>query len=300
MKQHLQSLIQNNLTQDDLKFIIKLVELGYRGDGFEGGDYYSCLMKLQYERYLMGYEETLREKLNWFCFVFGVSSFQEVIRKILYYRLVDMKVSKEYFEYLSMFSRERFLIVSGFRAETIKLALEVPDEFIEFCVKWQNCAKKEDRVLLDNFILKIKKPKTRLNKYLNKGYKVFSKFFCLVQRDYENLFNIFKISEEDKKRTVELRRCCDDLHLEYLYILNKYLENLFPISIKRMVNKKEGKILEFLMNKGDEIDYLKENKIKADEFSLMVQEICKIYACKNINDVMSVVETLKFAKSIFA
>lgn len=291
MYQHYQNKI-NNLSKPDIDIMSGLAGLEFRGVYGRDYDYVSKISKFRKEKGLFfKYDgdveyDGLKEKIKEFCTLFEATSFQEVIRKLLYYELINIKVSKEYLKYLDKFSAQRYCAVSKFRNEVLKLVLSLPCEFADFCFEWEEG--REDVLCKFVFLMKRKK----LNNFINKTSRLFSYYRLNYGKDFIDFFNIFNISDEDKKRSKKLKKILG-VNYEYLYIVQKYIERFFPIIINKQLNKKEEEIVDYLINEGDEISYFKNRYKNKKKKSAEIEKICKAYNCSSTNEMINLAIIVK-------
>ncbi len=125
MKQHLQSIIEK-LSQEDINLIKALIKGEFRDFKGKYQQSIGLITQLQDEREIRGFRmnESVFYSIRRYCKIFRTGSIQEIIRKLLYYKIFSIKVSEQYLKFLNEYSNERYFALMQFRREIFRFFLK--------------------------------------------------------------------------------------------------------------------------------------------------------------------------------
>jgi len=255
-------------------------------------DFIASLIKNKYKPIDARYNYNAIKKLDKLAKIFQVSSYEEITRKALFYKLIDIKMSNEYLNYINNYSKNRHKIVNKFRKDFIKLALNAPDKISDFCINWNGETK-----LLKQFLNTIKSDR-QINKYIKTAHKLWLKYLIETRCEYRNmLFQLFNSEKEYEQKVFVLANETCYFVLECIYLTKNFITNNFPITIKRIYTKEEKQLIKFLLFKGDEIEYMKKYNISFEELEKLYSSICENFNCSTINQALSLIIIEKYIRN---
>ncbi len=177
-----------------------------------------------------------------------------------------------------------------FRREMLKIAANSPDYIQNFCIMFQ----KNDRKLLKEFELVMKEDR-ELKKFLDYNENIWLLKFLDLNLEYKDIFDyFFGVDKKYQKNALTLAEYTNYFCLEFLYVVFNYIDDNFPVMIKRELNKNEKKLIKFLIFYGDEISYMQKYRITEETLKKQIKEICSNYNCKDINHVLNLVLIEKY------
>ncbi len=106
----------------------------------------------------------------------------------------------------------------------------------------------------------------------------------------QNKEYIYSLLSPDEVYLINAKTIADytKLHiLEFLYIAVNFIDDAFPVIISHSLNREEKNLIKFLLYKGNEIDYLKQNYISEEKLNILIKSICKTFNCNNINTALN-------------
>lgn len=307
MKQHLEKIIKTKLTKKDIELIKAFAKGGYRGRDYDSGVYIGLNYRLQVEfqdRFADSNGEfCIFSKIEELCRIFTATSLQEIIRNLLFYKFINVTFEDNYPSYLEKFYKEKYCRLINFKKRMLSIAGLVDDDFKQFCLNWKNDGSDEDRKLFKKFLLKadkstsIQKSFSDVNGSLN---NCFNHKRTLEDKSIIDsiIFKFIGVKQSDDnynklKKNVKYLKENAPLALAYLYLTVFYINNLYPLNIKRGLNSQERCFIYYLLNKGDEISYFKETKIQSGKFEKLINGLYKNFGCLDLKSVLSVYSICK-------
>lgn len=180
---------------------------------------------------------------------------------------------------------EKYKYVLAFRRKMIKFAATAPIEIQNFCVNFQkfdkNCAKSfKEKILSDE----------SLKHFIYNYQKLWLFYITNENLEYTYIFDcLFSVDDKYKKLAVKLAEATEYFSLEYLYIIINYIDDNFPIIIKREFSQEEKHFIKFLLFYGDEETFAKKYKIKNEKIEDMISSICKNIGRKTIDEALNAI-----------
>ncbi len=185
---------------------------------------------------------------------------------------------------------EKYKYVLAFRRKMIKLAAAAPIEIQNFCVNFQkfdkNCAKSfKEKIMSDN----------KLKAFVYSYQKLWLFYITNENLEYTYIFNyLFRVDDKYKKLAVKLAEATEYFSLEYLYIIINYIDDNFPIIIKREFSQEEKRFIKFLLFYGDEETFAQKYNIKNEKIEDMINAICKNIERKTIDEALNAILIEKY------
>ncbi len=180
-----------------------------------------------------------------------------------------------------------------FRRDLFKAAASAPDYIFDFCIRFQ----KNDKCLLKEFKLNIENNE-EIRKFLSVNEVLWLHRTLDSRVEYKDIFHFFFGKDRKyEKNAFYLVNSSGYFCLEFLYIVINYIDDNFPITIKRELKEEEKRLIKFLLFKGDELDYLIKYKIPKDFLNDLIKNICDIYKCSNINSALNFVLIEKYFRN---
>ena len=211
----------------------------------------------------------IKTKINELCYKFRVSSFEELVRIIIFYKLFDIDISDEYYEYIESYSREKISIQIYTRNIILDIAKNTSEIFSDFCNSFPLIGLEEYKDKLDEYINIINSDNETIH-----SINHIRDFINLVnnKHDFEQIFDIvFDLDDieyiEDPQEEISklivpagkdgilvstaqvgtFRRKEWEIQQESRFKINVQPVNMAG-AINEMVNKKDYKPYEILMS----------------------------------------------------
>jgi len=180
-----------------------------------------------------------------------------------------------------------------FRRDLFKMAASAPDYIFDFCIRFQ----KKDKLLLKEFKLNTQNNE-EIKNFLSVNEELWIHRILDTRVEYKDIFDFF-FSKDRKyeKNAFYLANSSGYFCLEFLYIVINYIDDNFPITIKRELKEEEKRLVKFLLFKGDEFDYLIKYKVSKDFINDLIINICDIYKCSNINSALNFILIEKYFRN---
>ncbi len=180
-----------------------------------------------------------------------------------------------------------------FRRDVFKTAASAPDYLYNFCIRFQ----KNDKRLLKEFKLNINNNQ-ELKYFLSVNEVLWLHRILDTRVEYKDIFDFFFGKDRIyEKNAFYIVNSSGYFCLEFLYIVINYIDDNFPIIIKRELKEEEKRLIKFLLFKGDELDYLIKYKISRDILNDLIKNICDVYKCTNINSALNLVLIEKYFRN---
>lgn len=185
---------------------------------------------------------------------------------------------------------EKYKYVLAFRRNMIKLAAATPIEIRDFCVNFQkfdkNCAKSfKEKILSDE----------SLKEFIYNYQKLWLFYITNENLEYTYIFDhLFCVDDKYKKLAVKLAEATEYFSLEYLYIIINYIDDNFPIMIKKEFKQEEKRLIKFLLFYGDEDTFAQKYNIKDEKIGNMINSICKNLGQKTVDEALNAVLIEKY------
>ncbi len=120
-----------------------------------------------------------------------------------------------------------------FRRDLLKTAASAPDYIFDFCIRFQ----KNDKFLLKEFKLNIENNE-ELKNFLSLNEKLWLQRTLDSRVEYKDIFDFFFGKDRKyEKNAFYLANSSGYFCLEFLYIVINYIDDNFPITIKRELNE---------------------------------------------------------------
>lgn len=227
----------------------------------------------------------LKSKIYDICYKLRVSSFEEVLRKVLFYKLFKIDLSDEYLEHVEAYSREKISTLCTLRNTLLDAGKNVSEEFSDFCdisCLWDS-GEFEDKI--EECIEKVKS-----NVESHRMFNSVQSFINLVnvKHDFEQMFNIvFDLDDFEFQADAEkVAETFNSLSTKYIFIVKILINYSFPLNIKRKITPEEKDLIRFLLFKGDEIDYMRQYNISPLIFKDKLNSIISAYDCENLQELL--------------
>ena len=227
----------------------------------------------------------LKSKIYDICYKLRVSSFEEVLRKVLFYKLFEIDLSQEYRNYINTYSREKIFTLCAIRNILLDAGKNVSEVFAKFCenvVLWNN----------EDFKEMVKKCIDDV-KSNEESYRIFNSVQSFinivnVKHDFDQMFNlVFDLNDfeyiEDAERVAET---FNSLAVKYIFVVRILMEHSYPLNIKHMITTKRRDLIRFLLYKGDEIDYMEQYEISPLVFHDEINSIIASYNTENLQETL--------------
>jgi len=180
-----------------------------------------------------------------------------------------------------------------FRRDLFKMAASTPQYIFDFCIRFQ----KKDKLMLKEFKLNIENNE-EIRKFLSINEVIWLDRSLDSRVQYKDIFHFFFGKDRKyEKNASYLVKFSGYFCLEFIYIVINYIDDNFPITIKRELKEEEKKLIKFLLFKGDELDYLIKYKVSKDFLNDLIKNICDIYKCSNINSALNFILIEKYFRN---
>ena len=249
--------MQNKFNKSEIAFIQKIAEQGFR---------------------TQTYYDTFRTelKVHKICTKLCVNSIEEVIRQVLFYGWFDLNITEEYRNYIISRARDYITTTQVVRNQMLEFSKNVPQSFGELCTHSACLNDEELKDRADIFLSAVKSDK--------ECYRLFStvrSFIDLVSSgkyNFKMIFdNIFHVDDDSMEDVNTAEQLLQSNSAKYLMIVRMCIENTFPIRLKRELTAEEKDLVNFLLYKGDEIDYMEQFSVHVKEFEEMLNSIYEAY-----------------------
>lgn len=227
----------------------------------------------------------LKSKIYDICYKLRVSSFEEVLRKVLFYKLFKIDLSDEYLEHVEAYSREKISTLCTLRNILLDAGKNVSEEFAKFCENTALWDDEDFKSMVQKCIEDVKSNE--------ESYRIFNSvqsFINLVnvKHDFEQMFNlVFDLNDfeyiEDAERVAET---FNFLAVKYIFIVRVLIGYSYPLNIKRKITSEERDIIRFLLYKGDEIDYMQQYNVSPLVFNDNLNSIITAYDAENLQEML--------------
>ena len=104
-----------------------------------------------------------------------------------------------------------------------------------------------------------------------------------VLKNERIIFEFFEIEKEELIIASKIAQKLNYPQLKYLFAIKNFINNNFPIIIKKEHTIEEKKLIKFLLFKGGVDDYSKKYAISKDKIGELIKSICDNYGCRSIN-----------------
>lgn len=258
-------MLKNVFTKTETEFIKKLAEQEFR---------------------TATYYDTFRTqlKVHNICKKMNVCTIEEVIRKVMFYNLFDVNVSEDYRREINDTAREYISITQIFRNQMLEYGKNVSQVFGELCTHSACINEDELKETAYNYI-----NKTYDDIETQRLYRNVANFRDLISKKYNfgMMFDtIFRIDDDCMEEVNAIDKFLHSSVAKYLMIVRMCIEEQFPIKLKRPITAEENDLLLFLSYKGDEIDYMEQYNIYADDFEKMIEELYQAYNVVDTNELL--------------
>lgn len=249
-------MLKNKFTKTEIEFIQRLAERE-----FKTAPYY----------------DTFRTqlKVHNICSKMNVCTMEEVIRKVIFYNLFEVNISDDYKKYINDTAREYISVTQIFRNQMLEYGKNVSQVFGELCTHSAGINDEELKERAYDFINPIYTDLETQRLFSNIAY-----FKELISKkcNFSMMFDtIFRIDDDCMDDVNAIDKFLHSSVAKYLMIVRMCIEEQFPIKLKRPVTAEEKELLLFLSYKGDEIDYMEQYKVSADDFENILDELCKTF-----------------------
>ena len=214
-----------------------------------------------------------------------VTSFEEILRKLLFHNLIDLKLSDDYMYHIEKISREKISTQIIIRNTMLDFAKNASSIFCDFCFNSHYLTSPEREKRTMEYISKIKS-----DKETNTNFAYTQSFIRLIsfKHDFEQIFyTIFNL--EDAEYCAVAQTVFDifgSIAVKYLFIVRVLIDLAFPVCKNRQLEYDEKKILRYLLYKGDEIDYMQQFEIPPVIFYEKINNIIVAYNAKDIQEML--------------
>lgn len=198
-----------------------------------------------------------KEKVRLLCEKFEVCSFEEILRKAIFYNLINLELSKSYTQHIENYSREKIFTRNAVRTILLYLALNSSSIFCEFCYNAHFLSMPEMGNLVKEYISRINSD-AETDKILSYARSFIELTHTL--NDFDQIFNIvFNLDDEeylaDAETVVEI---FNSYTFKYMFIIRVLVDMYFPVSKNREITLEERQIIRHFTHKGDGIDYMQQ------------------------------------------
>lgn len=236
----------------------------------------------------------LKEKVFALCNKLNVTSFEEVVRKVLFYNLFSLDITEEYLAHIESCTRDNIAVRNCIRNVMIDLAMNTSDVFCDFAYHTHYFDDEDKQEEVKTYIERINAD--------NDTYRMFGMVNSLVnvvnsRHDFDMLFNkIFTLKDEGYIQDSEIvLEKLNSYSAKYLFITWNLIEYCFPIRLKNELTSEQIELIRFLLYKGDEIDYMKEKNIPPIIFNDKLKGIINTY---NVDDLQELQITATIEKEL--
>ena len=227
----------------------------------------------------------LKSKIYDICYKLRVSSFEEVLRKVLFYKLFEIDLSEDYKNHISAYTREKISTLCTLRNTLLDSGKNVSEAFAKFC---ENTVLWDDEDFKDMVQENIENVKSD-----EESFRIFNSvqsFINLVnvKHDFEQMFNlVFDLNDfeyiEDAEKVAET---FNFLAVKYIFIVRILMGYSYPLNIKRKITQDERDLIRFLLYKGDEIDYMQQYDVSPLVFNDKLNSIITAYDAENLQEML--------------
>ena len=115
------------------------------------------------------------------------------------------------------------------------------------------------------------------------------KFIDLIYEkfNFPTIFEtLFELDDEFRDAINKAEELLHSKPAKYLMTVRLLMETAFPIRIERKTTLEENELINFLMYKGDEIDYIKLHNLSPDDFYNKFDEILNVYDVFDIHELL--------------
>lgn len=226
-----------------------------------------------------------KEKVRLLCEKFEVCSFEEVLRKAIFYNLINLELSENYKQHIENYSRKKIFTRNAVRTILLDLALNSSSIFCEFCYNAHFLSMPEMEELVKEYISRINSD-AETDKILSYARSFIELTHTL--NDFDQIFNIvFNLDDEeylaDAETVVEI---FNSYTFKYMFIIRVLVDMYFPVSKNREITIEERQIIRHLTHKGDEIDYMQQYNISPLVFNEKLKSIMSVYDSKTVQEML--------------
>ena len=224
------------------------------------------------------------KKIIELCKTMQVSSFEEIIRKVLFYNMFELNLDDNYLSHVKRTSEEYANINRIVRNQMLDFAKNVTQEFGELCT---HCTCLNDEELFykaEQIIDEIKSNPENALLFNN-----VEKFIDLIYEkfNFPTIFDtLFDLDDDFKENVNKAEELLHSKPAKYLMTVRLLMESAFPIRVERKTTLEENELINFLMYKGDEIDYIKLHNLSPDDFYNKFDEILNVYDVFDIHELL--------------
>jgi hypothetical protein len=264
--------MQNKFNKSVIAFIQKIAEQGFK---------------------TQTYYDTFRTelKVHNICTKLRVNSIEEVIRQVLFYGWFELNITEDYKDYVLKRARDYITTAQVVRNQMLEFAKNVPQTFGELCTHSACLNDEELKDRADLFINAVKSDK--------ESYRLFSSvrsFTDLIGNKYnfKMIFdNIFHVDDDSMEDVNKAEQVLQSSSAKYLMIVRMCIEKAFPIKLKRELTIDENNLLNFLLYKGDEIDYMEQYSVSTKDFMEKLNSLYDVYGVFDTQELLISVSVQK-------
>lgn len=226
-----------------------------------------------------------KEKIRLLCQKFEVCSFEEVLRKVIFYNMISIELSENYTQHIENYSIEKIYTRNAVRTILLDLALNSSSIFCEFCYNIHFLSMPEMKEMVKEYISRINSD-TETDKILSYARSFISLTHTL--NDFEQIFNIvFNLDDDeylaDAETVVDI---FNSYTFKYMFIIRVLVDMAFPVCKNREITIEEKRIIRHLLHKGDEIDYMQQFNIPPLVFNEKLKSIMAVYDSKTVQEML--------------
>lgn len=226
-----------------------------------------------------------KEKVRLLCEKFEVCSFEEVLRKAIFYNLINLELSENYAQHIENYSRKKIFTRNAVRTILLDLALNSSSIFCEFCYNAHFLSMPEMKELVKEYMSRINSD-AETDKILSYARSFIELTHTL--NDFDQIFNIvFNLDDEeylaDAETVVEI---FNSYTFKYMFIIRVLVDMYFPVSKNREITLEEWQIIRHLTHKGDEIDYMQQYNISPLVFNEKLETLMSVYDSKTVQEML--------------
>lgn len=264
--------MQNKFNKSEIEFIQKLAEQGI---------------------HTQPYYDTFRTqlKIHKICEKLRVNSIEEIIRQVLFYKWFELNLTEDYKNYVMNRARDYITTAIIVRNQLLNFGKNVPQSFGELCTHSACLNDEELKDRADSYINAVLSDK--------EGYLLFSSvnsFRELIGSKYnfKMIFdNLFYVDEDSMEDVNKAEQVLQSSSAKYLMIVRMCIEKAFPIKLKRELTIDENNLLNFLLYKGDEIDYMEQYSVSTKEFMEKLNSLYDVYGVFDTQELLISVSVQK-------
>lgn len=226
-----------------------------------------------------------KEKIRLLCQKFEVCSFEEVLRKVIFYNMISIELSENYNQHIENYSIEKIYTRNTVRTILLDLALNSSSIFCEFCYNIHFLSMPEMKEMVKEYISRINSD-TETDKILSYARSFISLTHTL--NDFEQIFNIvFNLDDDeylaDAETVVDI---FNSYTFKYMFIIRVLVDMAFPVCKNREITIEEKRIIWHLLHKGDEINYMQQFNIPPLVFNEKLKSIMAVYDSKTVQEML--------------